>query len=129
MGKFMEAWAARVGPVAAATMRRSKRYTVLACLCAGAFPVYVALGVAAGLRTAGWVGTTAGYLSWLWVVGAVAFLVLSIRGQVQARRQAADHLGLPRSSAKYVPLRAAWLFDTWIARRDAPSWPRVAPRR
>ena len=128
MGKFMEGWTARVGPVAAATMRRSKRYTVLAWLCCFTFPVYVALAVAAGLGD-GAVGKTAGYLSWLWVVGAVVFLVLGIRGQVQARRQAADHLGLPRSSAKYVPIRASWLFDRWIARRDAPTWPRVAPRR
>lgn len=129
MGKFMEGWSARVGPVAAATMRRSKRYVLLSWFCAGAFPLYVALGAAVGLDRPGWVGTATGLASWLWVVAAVGFFVLFVRGLLRARRQAADHLGLPRSSAKYVPIRTSWLFDDWIARRGSPTWPRTPPRR
>ena len=129
MGKAAEGWASSIGPVAAATMRRAKRYALLAGLCGGAFPIYVALVVAAGLKTTGWVDTTAGLLSWLWVVGAVVFVIRNVRTLSLAKRQAAEHLGLPPSSAKYLPLRASWLFDTWIAGRDAPTWPRCAPRR
>lgn len=116
------AWVERLGPTAAALLRRRVAYvqqfrlSCLLVLLGGIFSqlihtqVGLAISVFGGVILMGTFGT------------------LQVRTLIAAQRASIEYLGLPADCQKWIPILSYGDFDVWMARRGTPGWPRRAPR-